>query len=89
MQTLLSMATGKEVIAIHCNNAVKASAILNGRVEAFCKDQNLYVTVNGKPEAAHIIRILVENGVEIYSAERETTGLEASFLHLLNENHQS
>jgi ABC-type multidrug transport system ATPase subunit len=89
MHTLLDLATCKEVIAIHCNNTAKALEIIDGRFEAMIKDQNLNVTVNSKPEAALIIRLLIENGIEIYSAERETTGLEASFLHLLNENHQS
>jgi len=89
MQTLLSLATGKEVIVIHPDNAERAMEIIDCRFEAMIKGDNLLVTANGKTEAAHIIRLLVENGIEIYSAERETTGLEASFLHLLNENHQS
>jgi hypothetical protein len=45
--------------------------------------------VNQKSEAAFVIRTLVENGIDIYSAGLETTGLEASFLHLLNDNHKS
>lgn len=89
MQTLLNMATGREVIAIHSDNAVRAKEIIDGRFEALVKDQKLFVTVSGKTDAAFLIRKLVENGIEIYSAERETTGLEASFLHLLNENNKS
>jgi len=89
MQTLLSMATGKQVIAVHSNNTAKAKEIIDGRFESIIKDQSLIVTVSDRNEAALIIRKLIENGIEIYSAERETTGLEASFLHLLNENHQS
>jgi ABC-2 type transport system ATP-binding protein len=89
MQTLLGLAIGKEVISINSNNADKAKELIDGKFEAKVKDKHLKVTVNGKQEAAFIIRMLVENGIDIYSAERETTGLEASFLHLLNENHQS
>ncbi len=89
MQSLLSAAIGKEVIKIHASNLEKASSILDGRFAAIEKDNKLLVTVNQNSEAAFVIRTLVENGIDIYSAERETTGLEASFLHLLNENHQS
>ncbi len=89
MQSLLNAATGQEVIIIHSNNAEKAREIIDGRFNCTISDHNLGITVSGKPEAAAIIRTLVENGIEIYSAERETTGLEASFLHLLNENQQS
>lgn len=88
MQTLLNMATGKEVLKMHLNNAVRAQQILNGRFESAIKGQNLNVTVNGKQETSLIIRLLIENGIDIYSAEREYSGLEASFFHLLNENHQ-
>jgi ABC-type multidrug transport system ATPase subunit len=89
MHSLLSMATGQEVITIHSNNVQRAKQILDGRFNTLIKDKSLVITVSDKTEAARIIRILVENGIEIYSAERETSGLEASFLHLLKENHQS
>lgn len=89
MQSLLSAATGKEVIAIHADNPEKARIVIDGRFDAIEKDNRLLVTVNKNSESAFVIRTLVENGIEIYAAERETTGLEASFLHLLNENHQS
>ena len=89
MKTLLGMATGNEVITIHTNDALKAYKIMDGRYDSIIKDHNLVVSVRSKPESAQIIRTLVENGIEIYSAEKETTGLEASFLHLLNENHPS
>jgi len=89
MQTLLGLSTGKEIISIQSNNTESARAILDGRFGAEIKDNTLVITVSGKAEAAKIIRILVENGIDIYSAERDTSGLEASFLHLLNENHQS
>ena len=89
MQTLLGLSTGKEIISIQSNNAESARALLDGRFGAEIKDNTLVITVSGKAEAAKIIRILVENGIDIYSAERDTSGLEASFLHLLNENHQS
>jgi len=89
MQSLLSAATGKEVIIIHPDNLEKARSVIDGRFNAIEKDLKLLVTVNNNAEAAFIIRTLVENGVDIYSAGRETTGLEASFLHLLTENRQS
>ena len=89
MQSLLSAATGKEVIIIHTDNLEKARKIIDGRFAAIEKDNKLLVTVNQKSEAAFVIRTLVENGIDIYSAGLETTGLEASFLHLLNDNHKS
>ncbi|HNW54634.1 MAG TPA: hypothetical protein PKN21_10215, partial [Bacteroidales bacterium] len=89
MQSLLSAATGKEVIVIHTDNLEKARKIIDGRFAAIEKDNKLLVTVNQKSEAAFVIRTLVENGIDIYSAGLETTGLEASFLHLLNDNHKS
>ena len=89
MQSLLSAATGKEVIIIHTDNLEKAMKIIDGRFAAIEKDNKLLVTVNQKSEAAFVIRTLVENGIDIYSAGLETTGLEASFLHLLNDNHKS
>ena len=89
MQSLLSAATGKEVIIIHTVNLEKARKIIDGRFAAIEKDNKLLVTVNQKSEAAFVIRTLVENGIDIYSAGLETTGLEASFLHLLNDNHKS
>ncbi len=89
MQTLLNVAIGKEIIIVHSDNSDRAKDIIDSRFEVIIKDNNLHVTVNSKSEAAFIIRLLVENGIEIYSAERETTGLEASFLQLLSENHTS
>lgn len=84
MHTLLSSSSGKEVISIRVNNAEKAIKSLDGKYSASAKDNNLLVTVADKQQAAFIIRQLVEDGIDIYSAERESTGLEASFLHLLN-----
>ena len=89
MQTLLNLATGKEIISIHPGNAERAKEILDGRFDATIKNQHLHVTVNSKAETALVIKQLVENGIDIYAVERESTGLETSFLHLLNENHQA
>jgi lantibiotic transport system ATP-binding protein len=89
MQSLLSAATGKEVIIIHADNLEKAIRVIDGRFNAIEKDNKLLVTVNNNADAAFVIRTLVENGIDIYAAGRETTGLEASFLHLLNDNHKS
>jgi lantibiotic transport system ATP-binding protein len=88
-QTLLKIATGREVIAIHTDDATKAKELMDGRFESLIRDHNLIISVSSRSEAAYVIRKLVENSIEVYSAERETTGLEASFLHLLNENQQS
>ena len=88
MPTLLGLTTGREVLTIHVDDTDKAKNLMDGRFDATIKDHILTVTVKDKPEAAHIIRILIENGIEIYSAERESAGLEASFLHLLNSSPQ-
>ncbi len=89
MQNLLSDSTGIEHLTLQTNNAEKAKTLLDGKFNAFIKDGALQVTVGNKQEAAAIIKLIVDNGLDIYSAERESTGLEASFLHLLNENQQS
>jgi len=89
MQNLLSDSTGIEHLTLQTNNAEKAKILLDGKFNAFIKDGALQVTVGNKQEAAAIIKLIVDNGLDIYSAERESTGLEASFLHLLNENQQS
>ncbi len=89
MLTLLGLATGREVLTIHVDDTDKAKNLMDGRFDSTIKDQILTVTVKDKPEAAYIIRMLIENGIEVYSAERESAGLEASFLHLLNSSHQS
>jgi len=88
MQTLLSSTSGKEIITIQVNNAEKAIKSLDGKFITSAKDNNLIVTVDNKKQAAIIIRQLVEDGIDIYSTERESTGLEASFLHLLNGKQQ-
>ncbi len=89
MLTLLGLATGREVLTIHVDDTDKAKNLMDGRFDSTIKDHQLTVTVKDKPEAAYIIRMLIENGIEVYSAERESAGLEASFLHLLNSSHQS
>lgn len=89
IHTILGAATGLEVITIQTDNAGKGLKLLESHFKPSVKDDKLVVTVKDKTESAQIIKLLVENGLEIYSAERETTGLEASFLHLLNENHPS
>jgi len=89
MHSLLNAATGKEVMIIHTGNLEKARNIIDGRFNAIEKDNKLLVTVNNNAEAAFVIRTLVENDIDIYAAGRETTGLEASFLHLLNDNYKS
>ena len=89
MQTLLTMTTGKEVIFIQTDNAERAMEIIDGRFDVRMKDASLVVSVKDKAETAYILRVLIENGIEVFSAERESTGLEASFLHLLNENQNS
>jgi ABC-2 type transport system ATP-binding protein len=89
MPTLLGLATGREVFTIHVDDIDKAKNLMDDRFDSTIKDHKLTLTVKDKPEAAYIIRILVENGIEVYSAERESAGLEASFLHLLNSSPQS
>jgi ABC-2 type transport system ATP-binding protein len=89
MQTLLTMTTGNEVIFIQTGNSERAKEIIDGRFDVRIKDASLVVSVKDKAETAYILRLLIENGIEIFSAERESTGLEASFLHLLNENQNS
>jgi len=89
MQNLLNSSTGVEHLTLQTNNAEKAKALLDGKFNASIKDSALQITVGNKQEAATIIKLIVDNGFDVYSAERESTGLEASFLHLLNENHQS
>ncbi len=86
MQTLLGMATGKETVTIQSDNIEKAKVLLEGKFEAHLKGPNLSVNINSRSDAAYIIRTLVENGIAIYSFERESSGLEASFLQLLNES---
>lgn len=89
MLSLLGAASGKETFAIATNKPEKAKILLDGKFETSIKEQSLIVTVKDKHEIALVIKILTQNEIEIYSAERETTGIEASFLHLLNESHQS
>lgn len=89
MQNLLHAATGNQNLAIQTNNAEKAKDLLGSNFNVLIKEGTLYITVSSKPETASIIKLLVEKGIDIYSVERETSGLEASFLHLLNENHPS
>jgi ABC-2 type transport system ATP-binding protein len=89
MQNLLNSSTGVEHLTLQTNNAEKAKALLDGKFNATIKDSALQITVGNKQEAAAIIKLIVDNGFDVYSAERESTGLEASFLHLLNENHLS
>ena len=89
MQALLEMATGKELVTIQSNDSVKAKLLVEGRFRPQLKGSNLEVTINNKAEAAQIIRILIENGIDIYSFERNSTGLEASFLQLLNAENES
>jgi len=89
IQTLLNVATGKEMIVIHTDNVPKAMKLLDGKYETMIKDHRLQVAIRNNTEAAQVIRFLVENGIEVFSAEREHTGLEASFLHLLNDHQLS
>jgi lantibiotic transport system ATP-binding protein len=89
MYNLLSTAIGREVITIQSSNSERAAKLLEGRFKTIVKDGKLTVTVNNKTEIAGIIRSLVAQDIDIYSAERESTGLEASFLQLLSENNQS
>jgi lantibiotic transport system ATP-binding protein len=86
MQSLLNAATGKELIAIRTNNTEKAVQLLVGRFKTSIKNNQLLVNVLNTDETATIVRMLVENQLDVYSVERESSGLEASFLHLLNEN---
>ena len=89
MQNLLNAATGNENLTIHTNDAEKAKIALGDRFDPSIRNEALNVTVSSKQQTASIIKLLVEKGIDIYSIERETSGLETSFLHLLNENHPS
>jgi len=85
MKALLEMATGKERFTIHLSNPEKAKELIDPTFHTEIKNNNLSVTINRRSEAARIIRTLVSNDIDIYSFERESSGLEASFLQLLNE----
>jgi len=86
MQILLEMATENNSIIIHSDNLEKAAELLNCSYKTQIQNDSLLVIIRNKEDISMIIRILVANGINIYSCERRTTGLEASFLQLLNEN---
>lgn len=85
MQRLLEKKTGQNLVAIYTDDNMQASELLVNKYEFQIKNDCVIVKVNNKSEIASIIRLLVGNGISIYSCEKETTGLESSFLHLLNE----
>jgi len=88
MQSLLNEAGGKKVFQIQVNDPEKARIVLDGQLRPTVTKNRVLVTLNSEKEAANVIRLLVEGGVDIYLAEMQSTGLEASFLHMLNENHE-
>jgi lantibiotic transport system ATP-binding protein len=89
MEGLLNAATGTQEMRIGTPNALRALELIDGRFPARIQDQSIMVRVNGHDSAARLIRLLVENGIDIYSAENENSGLEASFLHMLNEKQEA
>ena len=88
MKSLLSEANGNKVFQIQVNDPEKARQVLDGKFMPTVTRNEVLVTVTSEKEAAHAIRLLVENGMDIYSAGMQSAGLEASFLHILNENHE-
>lgn len=85
MQTLLSLATGKETMRIACNDCAKAAEVLQNICSVSKREQSIEVIVKNKQHTAEIIRILISNGVDVYSAEHENSGLESSFLLMLSD----
>jgi lantibiotic transport system ATP-binding protein len=85
---LLQRYIQQERLIIHCNNARGALANLNKK-DAILEGNSVAIPVSSDQESASIIKQLVTNGFEIYSASRGHSDLEYSFLELLQEGGKS
>ncbi|MBK7212770.1 MAG: ABC transporter ATP-binding protein [Bacteroidales bacterium] len=81
---LVSRYKGQDSLIIQCNQAVKALEILGSGSLLASKD-GISIPWPGREETAGLLKKLFEQGIDIYTVQKEQNDLESSFLEILQE----
>ncbi|MCC6303552.1 MAG: ATP-binding cassette domain-containing protein [Gammaproteobacteria bacterium] len=72
-----------KTITLSCNNIDNAFKILNEKYSTKCVDEKIEITVQNNSDIAAILRMLIQNNIEIYEVVQSKPELETIFMDVI------